>query len=141
LRVAGVAALLVAKTHKIADRIDAGRADRLEDKDASDVVRLMQAGAPTAVALKLRALLEDTVSTESTGFAVERFRGLFGNRAGVGIEMAARALRGAMPEERVRAICVAYTESLYSELDLDDSSPDGRGAGRPGRIPRPGDRR
>lgn len=118
LRVAGVAALLVAKTHKIADRIDADRADRLEDKDASDVVRLMQTGPPPAVASKLRELLQDAVSAESAGFAVERFRGLFGNRTGVGIEMAARALRGAMPEERVRGICVAYTEALYSALDL-----------------------
>jgi hypothetical protein len=141
LRVAGVAALLVAKTHKIADRIDVGRADRLEDKDASDVVRLMQAGPPGLVASRLDALLEDTVAGESTGFAVERFRGLFGNRAGVGIEMAARALRGAMPEERVRAICLAYTEGLYEELAPDNSSPDGDQAPRSGRPLRQGGRR
>lgn len=130
LRVAGVAAMLVAKTHKIADRIDVGRADRLDDKDASDVVRLMQAGPPAVVASSLGTLLEDAVAGESTGFAVERFRGLFGNRAGIGIEMAARALRGAMPEERVRAICLGYAEGLYRELGQDDS----------GKSPRQGDR-
>lgn len=140
LRVAGVAALLVPKTHKIADRIDVGRADRLDDKDASDVVRLMQAGPPAVVASRLGTLLEDVVAGESTGFAVERFRGLFGNRAGIGIEMAAQALRGAMPEERVRAICLAYTEGLYEELALDGSSPDGHRAGRSGRSPRQEDR-
>lgn len=128
LRVAGVAALLVAKTHKIADRLDAGRADRLEDKDASDVVRLMQTVAPAIVASTLQGLLEDTVAGESTYFAVERFQGLFGSRVGLGIEMAARALRGAMPEERVRAICLAYTKALYEELALDGFPPDSRPA-------------
>jgi hypothetical protein len=116
LRVAGVAALLVAKTHKIADRIESGRSDRLVDKDASDILRLMQSGPPEAAASTLRTLLEDPVSAASARFAAERFRGLFGNRAGVGIEMASRALRGAMPEERVRAICMAYTEALYRRL-------------------------
>lgn len=57
LRVAGVAALLVAKSHKIADRIDSGRTDRLEDKDASDVVRLMAATSSTTAATTLRSLL------------------------------------------------------------------------------------
>jgi hypothetical protein len=137
LRVAGVAALLVAKTHKIADRIGAGRSDRLEDKDASDIVRLMQTEAPAVVGSTLHGLLEDTIAGESTGFAVERFRALFGNRAGLGIEMAARALREAMPDERVRAICLAYTEALYEELALDGSPPDGRRAS--GRSPRQGD--
>lgn len=137
LRVAGVAALLVAKTHKIADRIDARRSDRLEDKDASDIVRLMQTEAPVVVGSTLHGLLENRIAGESTGFAVERFRALFGNRAGLGIEMAARALRRAMPEERVRAICLAYTEALYEELALDGSPPDGRRAA--GRSPRQGD--
>jgi hypothetical protein len=140
LRVAGVAALLVAKTHKIADRIDLGRTDRLEDKDASDVLRLMGAGAPAVVAATLRTLLEDPVAEESTRFAIGRLRGLFGNRASVGIEMAAEALRGAMPEERVRAICLAFTAELYRELGADGSSAEGAATGRAGRPPRPEDR-
>ncbi|HEX5984695.1 MAG TPA: hypothetical protein VFY69_10850 [Solirubrobacterales bacterium] len=141
LRVAGVAALLVAKTHKIADRIDADRAERLEDKDASDVVRLMQAAAPAVVGSSLHGLLADTAAGASTALAVDRFRSLFGNRAGLGIEMAARALRGAMPEERVRAICLAYTEALYEELALEASPSDGREAARSDRKPRHRDRR
>jgi len=140
LQVAGVGALLVAKTHKIADRIDVGRTDRLEDKDASDVLRLMQAGPAAVVASTLRALLADPVAAESTGFAVERFDGLFGNRAGVGIEMATRALRGAMPEERVRAICLAYTEALYEALGSDGSTPEARRAGRSDPSSDPSDR-
>jgi hypothetical protein len=30
--------------------------------------------------------------------------------------MAAEALRGAMPAERVRTICLAYTDALYESL-------------------------
>ncbi len=115
-RVAGVAALLVAKTHKIDDRIEGERRDRLDDKDAADLVRLMQATPPAAVAATLGQLLENPIAGPSTRFAIRRFRELFGSRAGLGIEMAARSLRVAMPEERVRAICLAYTESLCDDL-------------------------
>jgi hypothetical protein len=115
LRVAGVAALLVAKTHKIADRVAAERDHRLKDKDAADILRLMQASSPTTVAATLRSLLAHPDAGASTTYAVERFEGLFGSRAGVGIEMATRALR-AMPPERVRAICIAWTRELGDGL-------------------------
>lgn len=116
LRVAGTAALLVAKTHKINDRVESGRQDRLDDKDASDVIRLMQRSSPEVVGKTLSGLLGHPNAGAPTRLAVERFETLFGGRAGTGIEMAARALRGAMPEERVRAICLAYAEELRSSL-------------------------
>lgn len=116
LRVAGTAALLVAKTHKLHDRIESARKDRLDDKDASDVVRLMQTSSPGAVAKTLSDLLAHASAGPPTEFAIQRFRILFGGRAGGGIEMAAEALRGAMPSDRVRAICLAYTGELYSSL-------------------------
>lgn len=37
--VAGVPALLVAKAHKLHERIRSGRRDRLDDKDAADAFR------------------------------------------------------------------------------------------------------
>lgn len=117
LRVAGVAALLVAKTHKIADRVEGGREDRLKDKDAADVLRLMQASPPATVATKLQALRNHPDAAASTIYALDRFGGLFGSRGGEGIEMATRALRGAIPPERVRAICVAWTGELNAKLD------------------------
>lgn len=115
-RVAGIAALLVAKTHKINDRVESGREGRLEDKDASDVVRLMQASAPSQVAETLSELTEHTTAGPPTGLALERFHSLFGTRGGTGIEMAARALRIGMPEDRVRTICLAYASELRSAL-------------------------
>ena len=42
VEVAGVAAMFVAKAHKIHDRLESNRPGRAEDKDAADVYRLMQ---------------------------------------------------------------------------------------------------
>jgi hypothetical protein len=120
LRVAGIAALLVAKTHKISDRIEAGREDRLSDKDGADVVRLMGASPPGAVASTLKGLIGNPTAATATEIAVDRFEALFGRRGGIGIELASRALREAMPEERVRAISLAYTEELYAALNGTD---------------------
>jgi hypothetical protein len=116
LRVAGVAALLVAKAHKIGDRIASGRADRLNDKDAADVVRLMQTSSPTAVAATFRSLLNNPDAAGPSGVGLGILADLFGSRVGTGIAMASRALRGVMPEERVRAICLAYAEELRAAL-------------------------
>ena len=41
-KVAGVAALFVAKLHKLHDRVDTGLDRRLDDKDAADIIRLME---------------------------------------------------------------------------------------------------
>lgn len=116
VRVAGTAALLVAKTHKLDDRIESGRSDRLDDKDASDVVRLMQRSRPEDVAEKLVELLAHPIAGPPTELAIQRFQSLFGSRAGTGMAMAARALREAMPDERVRAICLAYAEKLRGSM-------------------------
>lgn len=116
IRVAGTAALLVAKAHKLNDRIESDHKDRLVDKDASDVVRLMQASSPSQVATTLSGLAAHQTAGPPTKAAIQHLEALFGSRAGQGIEMAAQALRGAMPEERVRAICLAYTSELHSSL-------------------------
>ncbi|HEY5707984.1 MAG TPA: hypothetical protein VIS51_01155 [Solirubrobacterales bacterium] len=116
VRVAGTAALLVAKTHKLNDRVEERREDRLDDKDASDVVRLLQTSSPTTIARTLSSLLDHPSAGQPTARALERFQIMFGGRAGIGIEMAARALRGAVPEERVRAICLAYSDELFEAI-------------------------
>ena len=111
-RVAGPAALLVAKAHKLHDRVASGRAARLEDKDASDVVRLMQTTRPDEIAVTLNALTQDAVAGPPTTAALTYIDELFGRRGRPGIEMASRALRTAIPEDRVQAICVAYVTAL-----------------------------
>ena len=60
--VAGPAALLVAKVHKIAERTDTG--DRITDKDALDVLRLLQATDTEALAEDLASLAAHKVSAD-----------------------------------------------------------------------------
>ncbi|MGI8427125.1 MAG: hypothetical protein ACR2FO_07725 [Actinomycetota bacterium] len=60
VRVAGPAALVVAKVHKLRDRIDEGKADRIADKDAADVYRLMLTVPVSEFLPRLRPLLAET---------------------------------------------------------------------------------
>lgn len=112
VEVAGVAALLVAKAHKIHDRSAGGRTDRLKDKDASDVVRMMQTSPPGEIGATLAQLRMHPVAGEATATALDYLNELFGRRAGEGVRMAQRALRLAIPDEQIAALCVAYTERL-----------------------------
>jgi hypothetical protein len=111
-RVAGLPALLIAKSYKINDRVEAGNEDRTSDKDASDVVRIMQAMPVGEMASELTRLRRHPDAGPSTALGITHFMRLFGQRNGEGIAMASQALREAMPEERVRAISLAYSEGL-----------------------------
>ena len=113
--VAGSAALLVAKAHKLHDRVDSGRVDRLDDKDAADVVRLMQTTSPSEIGTTFKRLFEDPVAGPPSRAALVYLRDLFGRRGAVGTEMAARALRGGIPERRVEAICTSYVSGLTAK--------------------------
>ncbi len=114
--VAGVAALIVAKAHKLHDRIASGRPDRQDDKDAADVFRIMQVTSPASVGATLGGLLEHPIAGPPTTTAIAYLDELFGRRGRPGIQMAARALRVGIPEERVEAICVAYMAALRAVL-------------------------
>jgi hypothetical protein len=110
--VAGVAALLVAKAHKIHDRVATERRDRLSDKDASDVFRIMQTTSPEVAGATLGGLLTHAVAGEPVDTALRYFSDLFGRRAGEGVAMAQRALRLAVPDDQIAPICISFTERL-----------------------------
>jgi hypothetical protein len=112
--VAGPAALLVAKAHKLNDRLGSTRPDRLKDKDAADVLRLMQTTDPIKVGATMTQLLADDMAGEVTAAALEYLSAFFGRRGAAGVEMAVRATRLAIPDERVQAICIAYSTALAS---------------------------
>lgn len=114
--VAGFAALLVAKAHKLHDRATSGKPGRQSDKDAADVLRIMQTSSPTDVGLSLAALSGHAVAGPASSSAVRILEELFGHRGRPGVSMAARAMRLALPEERVQAICVTYISSLLSAV-------------------------
>ncbi|HUY62042.1 MAG TPA: hypothetical protein VMW49_09195 [Candidatus Dormibacteraeota bacterium] len=109
--VAGPAALLVAKMHKLLDR-GAGRADRLHDKDAADVVRLLQT-APTAELVPVFATLcGHGQAGPVTREALTGLQQWFAARGRPGVQMAVRALEGAMPAAQVAAICTTAVAAL-----------------------------
>jgi len=112
VEVAGVAALLVAKAHKIHDRVADGRVDRLNDKDAADVYRIMQTAPPVGVMVTLTDLLQHPMAGAVTEQALAYMEELFGRRAGEGVAMAQRALRFAVDEAQVATLCVAFTERI-----------------------------
>lgn len=111
-RVAGPAALLVAKGHKIHDRLVSGRADRLVDKDAADVFRLMQSTVPETVGSTPAELAQHPMAGAVSAAAVGYLEQQFARRGRPGVEMAIRAMRLAVPAERIETICVAYTSAL-----------------------------
>jgi hypothetical protein len=112
-RVAGPTALLIAKAHKIQDRLDqSGRPDRLIDKDASDVYRLMLT-TPAERINEVAAMLRDDGRVAGPAQrGLELLRAQFGARRAPGVEMAVRALRLGVPEERVRTVCVTFIAAL-----------------------------
>jgi hypothetical protein len=111
-RVAGEAALLVAKAHKLYDRLGEGRPERLADKDAGDVVRLIQSTVPLAVAATMGRLGQDPVAGRVTRLALEYLDQLFGRRGATGIQMASRALDPALSPDTVEVICTSYMGQL-----------------------------
>lgn len=116
VEVAGVAALLVAKAHKIRDRVASGRANRLSDKDAADVYRIMQTNRPGTVAETMATLIDDPLSAEVILQALNFMRDLFARRAGEGVAMAQRALQLAVDPNQVATLCVAFTERVLATL-------------------------
>lgn len=80
--VAGPAALLVSKAHKIHDRTQRVRPDRIVDKDAADVLRLMQTTAPATVGATLAGLAVHPMAGDVTTAAIGISRRCSGAAAG-----------------------------------------------------------
>ena len=89
IRVAGSAALLVAKVHKIRDRSGTPRST---DKDALDVLRLLRGTSTDDLASRMHRLLSDDNARPVAEKALDLLGLQFANRAGEGIKMAIRAV-------------------------------------------------
>lgn len=117
-KVAGPTALLIAKCHKIQERIEhALRTDRVLDKDAGDVYRIMQTSNPRECALTATQLMEDQQIGNSVQAGVEFFIGQFRTSGTPGTAMATRYFRGTVPEERVRAICTGFVSEFVGAME------------------------
>lgn len=117
IRVAGPASLLVAKVYKINDRQGS---TRVSDKDALDVLRLLQGTETEELADRFQTLLDDERSREIVGEAINLFREQFSTPESPGIEMAIRAVGPLMDPELVKASCLVLAQDLLQKLETSD---------------------
>jgi hypothetical protein len=104
IRVAGPSALLVAKLHKLWERRDAPR--RLENKDAADTFRLLQAVETERLVGGLVRLRNDSISRVAATNALGYLEVLFCQAEGMGTALLRAAVAGLDDPEVVAASCV-----------------------------------
>ena len=114
LSVAGPSALIVAKVHKILDR--ANSPDRLSDKDALDVYRLLRAVPTEVLAQRFSLLLADELSARVTEHALAEIPRMFGTRTSPGSQMAVRAAGLFDAGDTIAATIVVLTRELIEAL-------------------------
>jgi hypothetical protein len=116
MRVASPAALLVAKLYKLGERRKERRGDRLEDKDAFDVYRLLQLPT-TELARGMRTILADErsafVGTSAMAFLAE----LFAAPESLGCVMAGRYVEGVYNPETVRLAASTLANDLLRSIE------------------------
>ncbi|MBI5547437.1 MAG: hypothetical protein HY901_26440 [Deltaproteobacteria bacterium] len=113
IRVAGPAALLIAKVHRIGERQGTGRQ---VDKDALDVLRLLRGTETPDLARRYERLLADTRSAEAANSGRSLLREQFATRRGPGVEMAVRSAGPLADAEELSASCEALAGDLLAAL-------------------------
>lgn len=122
VRVAGPAALMVAKLHKIGERA-ADAPHRLVDKDAHDVYRLLRAMPTETLHAGFAALLDDPLSGPVTRTALDYLEELFARGSGrLGSTMAGRAETGVGDPAQVAASVAALADDLIKAIDLGNAA-------------------
>ena len=114
MNVAGPGALLVAKAHKISERSDAP--NRLSDKDALDVLRLLRCVSSGDLRARLTRLQRTELSRVVTGQAIGYLDELFGAADNVGTRMAVRAAGGLEDPDVITSSVVVLTNDLLESL-------------------------
>ena len=117
IMIAGPAALLVAKLHKIAERLHDRR--RSQPKDSLDVFRLLQAVPSETLSTRFALLHCDPLSLETTRSALAFLQELFGREMGTGAQLAADAAYPLADRAFITAACAALTQELMSILPQD----------------------
>ena len=113
--VAGPGALLVAKIHKIAERVDTH--DRVRDKDALDVLRLLRAVNTIVLGDRLRSLLAHDLTRLVTEEAVGLMPQLFGGLESDGTKMAVRAAGAGEDAAILAGAMIVLIEDLSTNLE------------------------
>jgi hypothetical protein len=108
IRVAGPAALLVAKVHKVAEK----ESSAALNKDAHDIYRLLVATDTDEVARRVRRLLDHPLTGEITAKALDDLQRLFGDPTSAGSVMAGAAEAGVGNPANVMASVSALADDL-----------------------------
>ncbi len=117
VRVAGPAALLVAKLHKIAERRE--NQGRLNDKDAHDAYRILVAIPTAELAATLHRLLDDDLAGAVTEQAMTFLQELFADGpAALGSTMAGRTEEGIGDPETVSQASAMLAADLAQAVHL-----------------------
>lgn len=114
-KVAGPAALLVAKLHKLGERVDAPH--RLNDKDAHDVYRILRAIETEELRQAFNRLLANELSEQTTKEALRYLDELFAvGPDGLGAVMAGRAEEGVGEPEQVAVAASILAADLIEAI-------------------------
>jgi hypothetical protein len=114
--VAGPSALLISKIHKIAERLDSP--DRLSDKDALDVFRLLQSVSTNSLSNRLNELRTSDLAGDVTAQAIDVLPALFGQSDSPGTRMAVRAAGEQSLDATIAASLVVLVQDLVDELAI-----------------------
>jgi len=113
--IAGPAALIVAKLHKIGKRV--GAQDRVRYKDALDLYRLSQAVPTDQLADGMTRLRAQPLSNDVTAEALVTLRTLFTRGDAEGVEMTVRAAGDPENSDVMRASMVALATDLLATAE------------------------
>lgn len=114
LKVASPAALLVAKLHKVSERI--GQPDRSENKDAHDIYRILVAIETQPLAKSIRFLIAQPVCADVTTEAVDLLDTLFGTSDREGSKMAGANEEGVGDPDQVALAVSILAQNLLDAL-------------------------
>jgi hypothetical protein len=115
--IAGPTALLIAKLHKVAERVTERDQRRLDDNDALDVLRLLQATDTSVLAATVLHLLETDVARVITREALGVLNDHFTDARAAGPQMAGRAAGVLMPADEVAQSCAALASDLLHAIE------------------------
>jgi hypothetical protein len=110
--------LIVAKVHKIKERIAEGKPSRLDDKDALDVLRLLRAVATGELAMLFGSLLRIDLTKEVTQEALTALKDLVSDPGRTGSQMAARAAGPLASKAEIAGSCAALTQDLLAAVNF-----------------------
>ena len=115
---AGPVELLIAKAYKLRERLEhEQRPDRVHDKDAGDVFRLMQASDVRSCITVARRLTTDEELGDICRQGLDHLIQLFRAPRTPGTVMAISHLRAAVPETRVAGVATSFVRALREGLD------------------------